>query len=615
VILAQGPGRRTTRFIEGRAEEAAELFGVNLPRLPDGHAPAGGDPVLVVELHSGLKVRAAAFLAGVYQSLAERRAPDPRLSTVPGAGGEDAQGAYLRLLTEITSNIIANDRRLGLLNLFWLAHSKEIAQVIDEFFGRNRPKSHIKYQMHPLLRGFYRNAHRMIWQRFRNTEPERLRYNLGDDFNGSLIESIFDDQLSLTEPSIAQLNLANVLIDQNKRFRLSFPEYKEIWGICRERLWAGLGRRESRLLDLLAQRVPGLPAHQYKEEAAEQKILFNRHVLTHLFTDYEGTGEKLRGSRTLRQGAERRGSWGELLADYLDLVDAVRRTEVIDLLRQGITIIPPGLDDRQLRELFAEGRLYRFHESLEVLNSARKVTILFADLRGFTRTSEGGVSEGELTQHLYEVFDPLAGIVKRFHGTIDKFTGDGVMITFGAITASKQDELNAIRTALALQDLMAGSRREGKTHFEMGISLHTGRAQIARFIRDETAIDTTVIGRHVNVAGRLSGSGGKGPEEDRDGGGDGDGESPAASEQETRQPAPVWVDAAGVLYNLGIAASQDTVDALAQVVPMERQEGARGSTFTFSDPILGKNILIEYVGDAKFKGVVRSVPVYRIAER
>ena len=606
-ILAHGTGRRVTRFIEGRLEEAAELFGTNLPRLPAGHTATGADPILVVELHSGLKARATAFIAATYESLAERRVADARLAATPGAAGDHVQAAYLTLLTEITSNIIANDRRLGLLNLFWLAHSKEVAEVVEEFFRRERLKGHIKYQMHPLLRGFYRNAHRLVWQRFRGAAPERLRYNLGDDFNQSLIESIFDDQLPLTEPSIAQLNLATVLIEQNKRFRLTFPEYKEIWGICRTRLRAGLARRETRLLNLLAQRLPGLPSNQYGEDKAEQKILFNPHVLTYLFTDYEGTGETLRGSRTLRQGAERRGGWGELLSDYRDLVDAVRRTEVIDLLRQGITLIPPGLDDRQLKQLFAEGRLYRFHESLEVLNSARKVTILFADLRGFTRTSEGGVSEGELTQHLYEVFDPLAGIVKRFQGNIDKFTGDGVMITFGAETVSKQDELNAVRTAVALQELMARFRKEGKTRFQMGISLHTGRAQVARFILDETAMDATVIGRHVNIAGRLSGSGGKGPEEEDEGG-----EAPPPLQAGTEKPAEVWVDGTGVLYNVGIAASQDTVDTLAQTVPMERQEGQRGSTYSFRDPVLEKNILIEYVGDAKFKGVVRSIPVYRI---
>jgi hypothetical protein len=120
-------------------------------------------------------------------------------------------------------------------------------------------------------------------------------------------------------------------------------------------------------------------------------------------------------------------------------------------------------------------------------------------------------------------------------------------------------------------------------------------------------MDATVIGRHVNIAGRLSGSGGKGPEEEDEGE-----EAPPPLQAGTEKPAEVWVDGTGVLYNVGIAASQDTVDTLAQAVSMERQEGQRGSTYSFRDPVLEKNILIEYVGDAKFKGVVRSIPVYRI---
>ena len=114
-ILARGAGSRVTRFIEGRPEEVAELFGPNLPQLPEGHAPTGGDPVLVVELHSGLKARVVAFIAAIYESLAEGQAPDPRAAAL-GSGGGDTHAAYQQILTEITSNIIAKDRKSTRLN-------------------------------------------------------------------------------------------------------------------------------------------------------------------------------------------------------------------------------------------------------------------------------------------------------------------------------------------------------------------------------------------------------------------------------------------------------------------------------------------------------------------
>jgi hypothetical protein len=281
----------------------------------------------------------------------------------------------------------------------------------------------------------------------------------------------------------------------------------------------------------------------------------------------------------------------------------------VDLARQSVSIAGPEHSEGARRQLFDEGRLYRFHPEGELLNMARKITVLFADLRGFTRTSEGAVSERELTHHLYEVFDPLASIAERYHGKIDKFTGDGVMLTFGAAHLTRQDELNALRTALALQDMMRALRAAGRTHFEMGISVHTGRAQAAHFILDDRTMDRTVIGRNVNIAGRPSGSG----------------KTQASTFDDeawigTPQPAvktragaqDVWVDEEGTLYNTGIVVSQDTVEEVVKLVDCEPLAGAGGGGHRFHDEVLRKNVLLEYMGDAKFKGVGRSIAIYRL---
>jgi hypothetical protein len=174
------------------------------------------------------------------------------------------------------------------------------------------------------------------------------------------------------------------------------------------------------------------------------------------------------------------------------------------------------------------------------------------------------------------------------------------MITFGFDGVGPHDEENALRTALAIQALMAQLRAERRTRFEMGISVHTGRAQVAHFILDGEAMDRTVIGRNVNIAGRLSGSG----------------KTQASAFDETA-PAPageaeVTVDEEGTLYNTGIVVSQDTVEALLTRVDAEAwQDGARRG-FRFADAELGKKVLLEYVGDAKFKGVGRAIAIYRL---
>ena len=186
----------------------------------------------------------------------------------------------------------------------------------------------------------------------------------------------------------------------------------------------------------------------------------------------------------------------------------LRRAEAIWLLRRAVAVESGGLDRAQTRELYLEGGLFRFGCASAVQSSVRTATILFADIRGFTRASEGPVSEGELARELYEIFDPAALIVRRFGGTVDAYLGDGFMATFPGVARHAESALAAVRTAVTLQQVLGSLRRQGRTTFRMGISLHCGRVSVARFLRDEREVQTTYIGRQVNVAGRLSASAG-----------------------------------------------------------------------------------------------------------
>jgi len=580
------------RFIEGRPEEIQELFGSPPPTLPEAPDSTGDQPVFLVQLHPRLQPAVLSFLEATSRSLVED-AGEARES-------QQTEWAYFQLLLQITTNIIENERRSGLLNLFWLAHSREVATTIHEYFNRVMP-GHIKYQMHPLVRGFYRLLHRSTWHHFTSRSPHTLEYNLGSPFNHRLIESLFEDQLPLTEPDVPRLNLEAVLIPQNRRFRISADEYRDLRTILRDRIRQGISKQEHLLLDLIRTHLPTLEPTAYDQEAAQLKMMFHPVIVMNLLTDYDEMVGRLTASQTLKMGRDRRGGWQHLFRDYLDLIQAVRRSEVVHRLRSDITLMPPGTVEVQSKDHFAEGRLYRFSESTEVLQSARKVTILFADLRGFTAASEGGISEGELTRSLYAAFDPVAGIVKRFRGQIDKFTGDGVMITFGTTQASLEDEMNALRTAVTIQAVVKDLQKQRRMSYRMGIGLHTGRAQISRFLRDEKSVETTVIGRHVNIASRVTGTGSR-PWERED----------ETTTQSAQADHDVWIDQHGVLYNWGIAATQEHVEVLRRSIPWEVEEGKRGTRYTYFDPELQKKILIEYVGDAKLKGVERAQPIYRV---
>lgn len=581
------------RFIEGRTEEVQELFGIPLPTFPESPEPAGDKPAFLVQLHPGLQPAFLSFLDATARSVMETAGKTREF--------QQTEWAYFQLLLQVATNAVRNERRSGLLNLLWVAHSKEIAATVREYFNRGGIPTYIKYQIHPLLRGFYRLVHRSTWQHFSSKDPQTLAYNLGLSFNHRLIESLFEDQLSLTQTDLPREHLEGILVPQNRRFRLGREEYTHMRTILRDRIRHGVSKQEPPLLDLLKAHLPTVDPSKYYEEASQAKMVFHPTIVTYLFTDYDQTLARLSTSPILKAGRDRRGGWHYLLHDYLDLIQAVRRFEVIHRLRTDIDLMPPGLVEVQRKDHFAEGRLFQYFESSEIVKTARKVTILFADLRGFTATSESGISEVELTRSLYTVFDPVADIVKRFNGQIDKFTGDGVMITFGTAQVSPEDEMNALRTAVAIQAIVTDLQKQGRTTYRMGMSLHTGRAQIGRFLPDEKSVDVTVIGRHVNIASRITGSGSRPSEVENE-----------STPQRGGADQGVWIDRDGVLYNLGIAATPEHVEALRRNVAWEAEEGESGTRYTCFDPELQKKILIEYVGDAKLRGVERAQPIYRV---
>jgi class 3 adenylate cyclase len=243
-------------------------------------------------------------------------------------------------------------------------------------------------------------------------------------------------------------------------------------------------------------------------------------------------------------------------------------------------------------------RVYEFGEAAQVLTNAVNATVLFLDLRGFTRTSEGHISEGDLTRELYAVFDDFVPIVERFGGTVDKYLGDGMMVTWGTNRADALDPLNALRTAVLCQESLRRKREAGRTPFKMGIAIHYGRVYLARFVASRGELQSTVIGRNVNLAGRLSSAAKRALEEDEGG---------APTAPSPKATLAVSVDAHGTLFNEGIALSRDTVQQLEAHLALTHGEGG---AMEYDDEAIGRRILIHYAGDARFKGVNASLPVY-----
>ena len=81
----------------------------------------------------------------------------------------------------------------------------------------------------------------------------------------------------------------------------------------------------------------------------------------------------------------------------------------------------------------------------------------------------------------------------------------------------------------------------------------------------------------------------------------------------TKSGLSVTVDRTGTLFNEGIAISRDTLVQLENALPLtHNDEGESAGTIDYFDESIGLRIVIRYAGDAKFKGVRSSFPVYEI---
>lgn len=135
----------------------------------------------------------------------------------------------------------------------------------------------------------------------------------------------------------------------------------------------------------------------------------------------------------------------------------------------------------------------------------QKVTVLFADIRGFTSFSEKENPE-RIVDVLNRYFTAMSEIIFAYGGTLDKYIGDGLMAIFGAPTASPEDSKNALKTAVAMQQKLVQLNEElkaaGLNNIQIGIGMHTGEATIG-YIGSEKRSEYTAIGDTVNLAARL----------------------------------------------------------------------------------------------------------------
>jgi len=200
---------------------------------------------------------------------------------------------------------------------------------------------------------------------------------------------------------------------------------------------------------------------------------------------------------------------------WLDLAIPVGAIALAWAGSTGWAYVTEGRERRFLRDAFSR---YLAPDVVEALvaqpgrltlgGETREVTVMFADVAGFTTLAEGR-DPGEVVLLMNECFEQLTGVIQRHGGTVDKFIGDAVMAFWNAPVAQADHAARALRAARDLLDAVArvnaGWSERSLPALGMRVGLATGPAVVGN-VGSQTKFNYTVMGDTVNLASRVEGA-------------------------------------------------------------------------------------------------------------
>lgn len=185
-------------------------------------------------------------------------------------------------------------------------------------------------------------------------------------------------------------------------------------------------------------------------------------------------------------------------------IERARLTEELRIqgqVRQNLErFLSPNVAQALARYVAQHGKLWEAQEQI--------VTVLFADVKGFTSLSER-LSPREVQDLLNEYLHEMTDVIFRYNGTVDKYIGDGIMAVFGAprLPEDPLDEQHAVRAVAAAVEMQQVqqrlvSRLDSDKVFTVRIGVNTGPA-FTGFFGTRHRLEYTAIGDTVNTASRL----------------------------------------------------------------------------------------------------------------
>lgn len=217
-------------------------------------------------------------------------------------------------------------------------------------------------------------------------------------------------------------------------------------------------------------------------------------LLRPVFRLFEGTKEIAMGNFDYRIPEVRKDELGTLVKSFNRMAAELKKKEIL----KGVfnRYVSPHLADEILKD----------PERITLGGDRREVTVMFADIRGFTSIARKLEPE-ETVDLLNRYFTVITEVIFRFEGTVDKFMGDCVMSVFGAPIKSDEHLTQGLKAAMAVKKAVEELNRvrssEGAIALDMGIGLASGEV-IAGNMGSMARMEYTAVGDTVNLASRLT---------------------------------------------------------------------------------------------------------------
>ncbi|PWB73386.1 MAG: hypothetical protein C3F07_09770 [Anaerolineales bacterium] len=187
------------------------------------------------------------------------------------------------------------------------------------------------------------------------------------------------------------------------------------------------------------------------------------------------------------------------------LKDAEQKTQGVAIVLDDLTEQKKLLAQRRLFERMVSPAVIQQLDpnSLQLGGKRVDISVLFADVRGFTSFSESMEPE-KLVSILNRYLAAMAEAVLSQEGTIDKFMGDAIMAWFNAPVPQPDHTLRAVKAALAIRESVENLYKElpREAHLAFGAGIHYGDAVLG-LIGTERRLEYTAISDSVNTAKRL----------------------------------------------------------------------------------------------------------------